>query len=143
MKEYRRKTQRAFTLIEAMITMMVVALLLTLALSSYSTYMIRTHRSDGIDAAMTASVCQERIYTRTNAYDADECEGLTTNGFYNITVVTQNSDQQFTITAVPQSAQTADTCGSLSVDQTGTRLANGLGGNAVARCWSGKSYIPP
>jgi type IV pilus assembly protein PilE len=121
----------------------VLALLVSLALPSYRAYVIRAQRSDGIDAVMAASICQERIYTRTNAYDDGECGGLTTNGFYNITVVTQNSDQQFTITAVPQSAQTEDTCGSLSVDQTGTRKANGLGGTAVARCWSGKSYTSP
>jgi type IV pilus assembly protein PilE len=140
MKDYRRKEQRAFTLIELLITMAVMAVLIALALPSYRAYVIRAHRSDGIDAVMAASVCQERIYTRTNAYDATQCGGLTTNGFYNITVVTDG--QAFTITAVPQPTQTEDTCGSLSVDQTGTRLVDGLGGNVVARCWSGKSYTP-
>ncbi len=138
---YRVQKQAGFTLLELMITVVMVAILVTLALPGYRAYVIRAHRSEGIDALMAAAVCQERIFSRTNVYAPGECVGPTANNYYNITVATQNNNQEFTLTATPQSGQDEDSCGALSVDQRGARQANGSGGNVAARCWAGKSYI--
>ncbi len=143
MMGYRVQNQAGFTLLELMIVLVVLTVLVALALPSYRAYAIRGNRTEGIDALMAAAVCQERIYTRTNAYDATQCGRLTVNGNYIITVATQNSDQEFTLTATPQGGQTEDSCGALAVVQTGARQANGSGGTAAARCWAGKSYIAP
>lgn len=139
----RLQTQRGFTLLEIMITLMIMVILVSLAVPGYRAYVIRAHRSDGIQALMVAAVCQERVFTRINAYDATQCGGLTDNSYYNITVATQNGNQEFTLTATPQGAQAEDSCGALSVDQRGVRLANGSGGDTAARCWSGKTYVAP
>jgi type IV pilus assembly protein PilE len=141
MMENRVQKQAGFTLLELMITVMVVSILVFLALPSYRAYVIRGNRTEGIDALMSAAVCQERIFTRTNAYDPNECDRFTVNGNYSITVATQNSNQEFTLTATPQGGQTEDSCGALTVDQKGARQANSSGGTAAARCWAGKSYI--
>jgi type IV pilus assembly protein PilE len=141
MMENRPRIQAGFTLLELMITVVVLALLVTLALPGYRAYVIRANRSEGIEALMGAAVCQERIFTRSNAYDANQCGVLTVNGRYNITVATQNSNQEFTLTATPQGAQASDSCGTLSVDQTGARLANGSGGATAAACWAGRTYV--
>lgn len=136
----RVQNQAGFTLLELMITLAVLAVLVFLALPGYQAYVLRGYRTEGIEALMAAAVCQERLFSRTNAYVADQCGGLTVNGYYNITVATQNSDQEFTLTASPQGGQVKDSCGELAVDQRGARQANGSGGNVAARCWAGKSY---
>jgi type IV pilus assembly protein PilE len=143
MMENRLKTQAGFTLVELMITLMVLVIVVSLALPSYRAYTIRAHRSEGIDALMTAAICQERIFTRTNAYDANQCGGLTTNGYYNIGVATQNGNQEFTLTATPQGGQTEDACGALTINQIGVRGAGGSGGDEAveARCWAGRGYV--
>ena len=143
MVNHRLQTQRGFTLLELMTTLMILVILVSLAVPSYLAYVIRAHRSDGIQALMAAAVCQERVFTRINAYDATQCGGLTDNSYYNITVATQNGNQEFTLTATPQGGQADDSCGALSVNQRGARLANGSGGETAARCWSGKTYVAP
>ena len=129
---------RGFTLTEAMIVVALLALTATLALPSYTSYVIRGNRAEAIDALLTAAACQERLYVRNNVYDANACEISSPNGYYSISVSTSNANQSFTASATPQEGQDKDPCKTLTVDETGARTADGQGGTFAQNCWSGK-----
>jgi type IV pilus assembly protein PilE len=131
----RKNVQAGVTLIELVIVIAVLALLVSVAVPSYRQYVLRANRAEAIKELLSAAVCQERIYSRTNAYDANECQSTTPSGFYTITVTTQNVGQGVTVTATPQGSQAADSCGALTINQAGTRTA----GADVAKCWAGKA----
>lgn len=132
------RRQPAFSLIELLIAIAIVAILVAIAVPSYRSFVIRTNRVEGIDAAMAAMVCQERIYSRTNAYDASECGGATPNGLYTVVIATVNANQNVTVTANPQGAQASDSCAALSLNEKGVKKANGATGTAAEKCWAGK-----
>ena len=130
---------KGFTLVETMIAVGLLALVLSLALPSYRAYVVRSNRTEALEALLAAAACQERIYTRANAYDTAACEGNTTNGVYSITIATSNNNQNFVATAAPQGRQSEDQCGSIAIDHTGVKTAGGFGGTFAQTCWSGKT----
>lgn len=134
----RKTRQTGYTLVEIMITIAVLAILVSLAVPGYFQYVVRANRSEGIEALMTAAACQERLLIRNNAYDADACEGTTQGGHYAVTVVTSNSNQNFVATAAPQGGQSRDSCGSLALSDTGVKSAGGSTGALASKCWGGK-----
>ena len=123
---------------EAMIVLALLSVAATLALPSYTSYVIRGNRAEAIDALLAAAACQERIYVRNNAYDANACEVGSDNGYYAISITTSNGNQSFVASAAPQDGQIKDNCKTLTVNETGQRTANELGGAFAQRCWSGK-----
>lgn len=135
----RMRRQSAFNLIEVMIAIAIVAIIVGLAVPSYRSFVIRTNRVEGIDGAMASMICQERIYSRFNAYDATECgPGPTANGLYVVSIVTQNANQNVTITATPQGSQSDDSCSALALNEKGIKTANGSSGAASEKCWAGR-----
>jgi len=132
------RQQSGFTLVEAMIVVALLAIGVSLAIPSYSGYVIRTHRTEAIETLLATAACQERLYIRNNSYDADSCEGNSPNGYYTITVATSNSDQNFLASAVPQGGQTEDSCGTLTITDIGVKQAGGEGGSFAQTCWSGR-----
>jgi Tfp pilus assembly protein PilE len=87
---------------------------------------------------MTAAACQERLFTRTHAYDADACAMESEHGGYTFSIVTSNDDRDFIASATPQGNQLGDDCGVLSINQAGVKTAGGEGGSFASTCWKGK-----
>lgn len=139
----KHKFSKGYTLIEVMIALTLVAIVLSLAVPSYRNYVVRAGRTEAMESLLAAATCQERIYTHTNAYDQDACEGNTSNNKYTITVATSNGNQSFVATATPQAAQAEDDCGSLTINQAGAKTAAGEGGSFNRTCWSGKQAVAP
>ena len=132
------KTNTGFTLLELMITVGLLAIVVSLAIPSYSQYVVRSNRSEGIEALLTASACQERLLVRNNAYNANACGGATQNGYYTIAFTASNSNQNFVATATPQGNQVNDNCGTLAISDTGVKVAGGQSGAFARACWAGK-----
>ena len=120
-----------------MITVAIIGILAAIALPSYGAYIVRTNRSDGKAAIMTAAQRLEACYTRFSAYNSADCAVAfpiaSENGHYAITVTRDASS--YTLTATPQGSQaTRDSdCGNLTINQTGVRGVSGSAG--VAKCW--------
>ncbi len=130
-------------MIEAMIVLGVLTIIVSLAYPSYTRYVIRANRSEAIEALLAAAACQERLFIRNNAYNANQCGGATSNGLYAITVGTTNSNQNFAMKATPQGSQVGDECGTLTLDDRGIKQANATGGDFAITCWAGKFATPP
>ena len=129
---------RGMTLIELLIVLAVMGILLSIAIPGYSGYMLRVHRSEAIRLLLQASMCQQRIYAGSGSYDTSRCQPTSEHQRYQISYTSPDTqDGIYMAMASPQGAQLDDPCGSLSLDQNGTK---GISGRniSVVKCWSGR-----
>ncbi len=161
-KRKRQARSGGFTLIELMIVVAIIAIIAAIAYPSYIKSVTKTKRS-AVEGCMSEYAnYMERFYTTNLRYDKDtsgvanpalgaqnpaapllDCAGAQNTGSdYTITVAaTKPSDtppNTYTITATPIGAQQSrDTqCGTLSLDQAGTRKANGsTSASVLEQCW--------
>jgi type IV pilus assembly protein PilE len=136
-------TQKGFTLLELMIVIVVVGILAAVAVPSYQSYTIKTRRATAAACLMELSQFMERFYTVNLRYDQDttgaavalpttQCRNNLT-GHYNFSL-SKTAQRTYIVQATPQGVQaTKDprNCGTLSLDQVGTKTA---GGNPT-ECW--------
>ena len=132
---------QGMTLIELMIVLAIVAIILTFAVPSYREYVLRSNRTEAMNFILETAACQERVFTKINRYATDRCidNALTANGLYNVTMTTSDANQNFLLTAAPQGAQAEDSCGSMTLTNTGIRgSSNAVSPVQIADCWRGK-----
>lgn len=138
----RRVAINGFTLIELMITVVIISILAGLALPSYRQFVLRGHRADAQAFLSEVVARQQHFLLDRRSYaisitDAASANGLamtvptTISTWYVLTVETDNSaPPTFVAKATPTTAQAADTCGTLIIDQKGTKSVSGTGS-----CW--------
>jgi len=128
-----RRRMRGMTLIELMTVIVIVAILGTVAVSSYRSYLIRTNRTEARMALLRVQAAQEKFFLQRNRY-ADNSElalappsGLgvpasTPSGQYSIAIGNYTTTT-YTATATAGGGQLADdsACQTLSIDQNGAR----------------------
>jgi type IV pilus assembly protein PilE len=141
-----------FTLVELMITVVIVAVLASLALASYSKYVIRAHRTEGRNALLALASAQEKYYLANNTYagtaislTAAPPTGLglglngtqTQNGWYTV-AITAGSANGYTATATTTGSQTTDAdCQVFTVTQAQAETATNSGGtDNSTTCWA-------
>jgi type IV pilus assembly protein PilE len=127
-----------FTLIELMITLVIVAILAAIAVPSYRNFVLRSHRTEATAALLRAAAAQEKFYLQNNTYtdnlgdvnglglsDVDDTDTFTTeNGWYTITVTNADVDG-FALTADAEGDQANDTdCTSFGLTSTGVKTAS-------------------
>lgn len=133
---------KGFTLIELMVALAILAIVMAVAIPSYTTYVTRSNRTEGKAILMNAAQALERCYTRYSAYNSANCQVSfpidSENGWYQIAQPASGelSATAFTLTATPQGTQaTRDTkCGSFTLTQNGTRGVS-VEDTAVDDCW--------
>ncbi|WP_285164688.1 type IV pilin protein [Shewanella goraebulensis] len=124
------KNKNGFTLIEVMIAVVIVGILSAIAYPSYTQFVAKGARADGLAGLMDIANRQEQFYLDNRKYTADMTKlGLAAdpwvvdNGYYSIdAVVTNNAD--FTITASAKGTQiTRDpNCTAITLNATGAKL---------------------
>ncbi len=144
------KQQRAFTLIELMITVAIIAILAAIAIPSYTQYVQQARRADARAMLMQASQWMERFRSENNSSYAgavlpaglsktpSEC-GVDCAVQYNISL-SNVAAGTYTLNAAPAptGVMAKDECGTLTIDNTGLRTAK-KGSSAAAdlqQCWS-------
>ena len=138
----KMQTQLGMTLVELLVSVVVVGILTSVAIPGYRQYMIRAQRAEAKTELSQLAGAMERCFTRFNAYDHADCAAQTSlprlvgAGRYRLQANALTA-ADFTIAAVPQGAQADDTdCKTLTLDASNTRgVAGGATKPAVA-CWS-------
>jgi type IV pilus assembly protein PilE len=122
---------RGFTLVEVMITVVIIAILAAIAYPAYNAHVQKARRADATTALLGAAQQLERCFTRFDAYDADGCPATwqTENGFY--VIEAEVTPISFLLTAEPTGPQQADLCGSLTLNHRGQRTPV----PGPHRCW--------
>lgn len=132
---------RGFTLIELMITVVVVAILAAVAYPSFMSQIRKARRSDAVDLASGVQQLQER-YRANNPTYADGigslglASGVSANGYYTISTApgagATASSYSVTATAVSGKSQASDSgCTTMSLSVSNATLSY-----TPAGCWS-------
>jgi type IV pilus assembly protein PilE len=141
-----------FTMIELMIVVAIIAILTAIAYPSYVTYITKSHRVAAEGCLSEYANYMERYYTTNLNYKeaSDGTANPLSDGSLTLACASPQqtganyrydlpagslSVSQYTVEAVPQNAQASrDTkCGTLTLDQTGTRTAKGS--TITTGCW--------
>jgi type IV pilus assembly protein PilE len=120
--------QKAFTLIELMVTVAIVGILASIAYPTYQDSVMKSRRADAKGALLMYANTMERYFTVNNTYvGAPTNPGTTT--YYTITAAVMAS--AYTLSAAPKDVQSKDKCGTLTLTHLGVK-GSGL---ATADCW--------
>lgn len=144
--------QKAFTLIELMVTVAIIGILAGIAIPSYEDSVRKSRRADAKAALLGLANAMERHFTERNSYcDSADASGTDTGcgtniedtgppaiytiaaetqAFYTITISAATTSS-YTLSAAPTGAQSGDACGTLTLTQTGARAVTGT----ASDCW--------
>ena len=138
-----------FTLVELMVTCVVLAIIVGIAVPSYTQQVRKSRRADARNAVLDLAGREERFLSISNSYSQTPTDvGYTAfpvavnNGYYQLSVVVPDPAQpgvtpSYSITATTFGVQVGDTaCASFSVNQLGQQTALDSGGALnTATCW--------
>lgn len=158
----RKYSANGFTLMELMITVVIIGILASIAYPSYTRYVAETRRSDATINLTRIAALQEKFFTQCGVYAialdtplacgpnppnpprsliSGLTAGVTTDGYYTLTAALGvASDGGYLLTAAPAGTQaTADAtkCTNLTINATGKKTAAGTDGNLTngGKCW--------
>jgi type IV pilus assembly protein PilE len=136
-RSYSRRA-RGFSLIELMIVIAVIAIVSTLAITSYKRYVMRANRTEARLALLSIQASQEKFFLQNNQYAqslataiaappaglgvALDVAGVTLGGHYTVSF-TAATPTTYTVQAVATGTQTADTaaCLTFTINDQGVR----------------------
>ncbi|MFZ3040929.1 MAG: type IV pilin protein [Thiobacillus sp.] len=135
-----------FTLIELMITVVIIGILASIAYPSYTQYVQRANRAEARSILLENAQILERNYTTANRYDLDSAgvapvtitqSPSTGTAKYNIAPAFGAAPAQtFTLGAAPVGVMAGDACGVITLTSTGVKGAAGVTTTAIVdQCW--------
>lgn len=137
------KSNRGFTLVELMVVVVIIGILAAIAIPNYQEYLRKARRSDAKSALLATAQAMERFYTENMKFSDASLGNASTNiakavspeGYYTIAFdtspasgtvcgaagTTNSSAGAYRLCATPTGAQANDSCGTLSISQTGVK----------------------
>lgn len=152
------RSRRGFTLIELIITMVVIAVLTAIAIPNYTAYIQRSRRAEARNQVLEATAWTERFRTERGRYDdpgapgtqtlpvALRCVPRNTTGYgtcrdyevrFDLAAPFTPSPTTYRLLATPVAGgqMATDVCSTLRVDQTGLRDWTPVGAGTADVCW--------
>jgi len=132
---------KGFTLLELMITVVILSILATIAYPSYMNQVKKTRRVDGKAAVLEIAMAEEQYYTQNKAYTSDlsllsigsalkATPSKSKEGYYTINL--QAATTTFTVTATAIGSQAKDTeCKEMAMNQMGEQTSK----SSTDQCW--------
>lgn len=120
---------KGFTLIELMITVMIIAILAAIAYPAYTSQVRKGARKEAVGVVLEVAGRLERIRSQLFAYPTEAtAQAAVAQSTRRYTVaVTSATATTFTLTATPSGDQTNDACGTFTYTNTGMwAFANSL-----------------
>jgi type IV pilus assembly protein PilE len=148
----RAVCQRAFTLIELMIVVAIIAILAAIAVPSYTDYVLRARLTDGFDALVAMQANMERYYQDNRTYEKvsdsvqPPCATNTNAGTFTLSCLSA-TDTAYKVQAQGKSGGSTQGF-TYTIDDQGTRATTALptiwGGTAAtcATAWITKKGQP-
>jgi type IV pilus assembly protein PilE len=147
-----------FSLIELLITIVVVSILAAIAVPSYQSYTLKSHRTEAKTALLSLAGMEERFLSTNNTYSQAPSDlgysvaAFPINTVSNYYQITQSSfipavaptavapagtpaSYAFTATAIGMQIEDAP-CASLTINSNGQKTATGTDPNANTDCWN-------
>ncbi len=138
-----RRRMRGMTLIELMTVIVIVAVLGTIAVSSYRSYLVRTNRTEARMSLLRIQAAQEKFFLQNNRYALNAelsnppptglgIAGTTPSGFYTIALVDDASGTRYVAQATAAAGQLQDieACRTLTINESGARTPSD-----APECW--------
>lgn len=127
---------RGFTLIELIVAVAIISILAAVAIPAYRDYVMKTRRSDAMNALNEILMQQEIWRTSHTAYTTNLVAdlGLTASsdqGYYTLSIPSASATT-FSATSAPTGSQSSDSCGTFAIDVNGPDTS---GGYANSTCW--------
>jgi type IV pilus assembly protein PilE len=146
-----RRALSGFSLIELMVTVVIVSILASIAIPAYNAQIRKSRRTEAKTALLDLAGREERYFNTNNAYTdgaaklgyAPATSTVTLapatpmsvgSGYYTVTI-TLAAAPPYTIVATAVGDQAQDVCPTLTVDSTGLQTATGSGANPNVDCW--------
>jgi type IV pilus assembly protein PilE len=151
---------RGMTLIELVVAMIIVAVLASIAIPAYNSYVLKSHRTEAKTALLDLASMEERYFSTTSTYSQAPSDlGYATASFpintvsqyYSISVTAGAfttatapttaapagipATYGFTATAIGMQANDI-ACATLTISSNGTKGATGTDPNAATDCWN-------
>ncbi|MFZ6801593.1 type IV pilin protein [Undibacterium sp. Di24W] len=153
MKQRQKKTSHGFTLIEAMITVVILGILSAVAYPGLIEYLNRGKRTDVRTLLMENAQYMERFYTENNSYlisvsgaqpilpntvSPPNSTGTSVQYQLEFSPAAARTVGTFSLDARPVNSMAGDACATYTVNNFGQRTITGtLGGSkTVDSCWN-------
>jgi len=129
---------RGFTLLDVLITVVIVGVLAGIALPAYQNQVQQSRRSDATSGLLGAADQMERYFTEQGTYATATLgpggvyPNFTQNSYYTLSFASQTATT-YTLQATPAGAQVGDPCGNFTYDYLGNKGTTGS--LATSQCW--------
>ena len=124
-----------FTLIEVAVVVLLLLILSAIAVPAYTSQVLKSRRAEAqafmlaVQARQQQFLLDTRSYGTTLAVVGIPVSANVASAYTPVLAVSNVAPPTFTVTLTPRASQLSDSCGTLGIDQAGTKSA------ATTNCW--------